>query len=189
MAGPAAAYGCGSIGRLRGELLATTVIQVQGQPVLTLAELLRPGLRAVVVGLNPSQVSVDAGHYFQGQLGKRLWQRLLRAGVLHDLPPGGEDDEAFRQGVGFCDVVRVPSARASHLTPAVLRVAAPELLERLTAAEVRPPTKILFVYAAAFHAVAPLLREEGFEVLKMPGMYARLDEVETQLVRVAAEVG
>lgn len=49
--------------------MATTVIRVDGEPIETLAELLQPGLRAVVVGLNPSQVSVDAGHYFQGPAG------------------------------------------------------------------------------------------------------------------------
>lgn len=169
--------------------MATIVIQVDGEPVETLAELLRPGLRAVIVGLNPSQVSVDAEHYFQGRLGKRLWQRLQQAGILRDLPAGSEDDEAFRQGIGFADVVRVPSANARHLTPAVLRRAAPDLLGRLLAGGVRPPAKILFVYAAAFDAAAPRLRTEGFEVLKMPGMYAQLDEVESQLVRLAGEMG
>jgi hypothetical protein len=34
-----------------------------GEKAETLADLLRPGLRAVVVGINPSPVSVAAGHY------------------------------------------------------------------------------------------------------------------------------
>ncbi len=188
MVGQAASCGYGLSGWWRGEPLATTVIEVRGQPVVTLAELLLPGLRAVIVGLNPSQVSVDAEHYFQGRLGKRLWQRLQRAGILHDLPVGREDDEASRQGVGFCDVVRVPSARASHLTRAILRGAAPDLLERLMAAGVRPPTAVLFVYKTAHDAVGPLLREHGFRVFRMPGMYARSDEVERELKRVGEEL-
>jgi len=81
--------------------MSTVTIEVDGVELETLAELLRPGLRAVVVGLNPSNVSVDAGHYFQSRLGLRLWQRLQQAGILHSLPRGGEDDEAFRQGIGF----------------------------------------------------------------------------------------
>jgi hypothetical protein len=47
-----------------------------GQQVETLADLLRPGLRAICVGINPSPVSVAAGHYYQGQIGRRFWQRL-----------------------------------------------------------------------------------------------------------------
>jgi len=47
-----------------------------GEKVETLADLLRPGLRAVIVGINPSTVSVEAGHYYQGTLGKLLWKRL-----------------------------------------------------------------------------------------------------------------
>lgn len=37
-------------------------IQVDRKPTETLCELLRPGLRAVLVALNPSPVSVAAGH-------------------------------------------------------------------------------------------------------------------------------
>jgi hypothetical protein len=47
-----------------------------GASVLTLGDLLRPGLYAVVVGINPSPVSVAAGHYYQGQIGQRFFKRL-----------------------------------------------------------------------------------------------------------------
>ena len=43
-----------------------------GEKVVTLADLLRPGLQAVVVGINPSPVSVAAGHYYQGRSGQRF---------------------------------------------------------------------------------------------------------------------
>jgi hypothetical protein len=39
------------------------VEQWMGLPEETLEDLLRPGLRAVCVGINPSRVSVEAGHY------------------------------------------------------------------------------------------------------------------------------
>ena len=78
-----------------------------GQEVETLtATLLRPGLKAVVVGINPSPVSVAAGHYYQGQLGHRFYKRLHEAGVI-DLNAGGfEDDVAFAAGIGFTGVVK-----------------------------------------------------------------------------------
>ena len=47
-------------------------IEIQGKQIFTLKELLRPGLRAVFVGINPALISVDCGHYYQGRLGKRF---------------------------------------------------------------------------------------------------------------------
>jgi TDG/mug DNA glycosylase family protein len=35
-----------------------------GQQVETLEDLLRPGLRAVCIGINPAPTSVGAGHYY-----------------------------------------------------------------------------------------------------------------------------
>lgn len=169
--------------------MSRVTIEVDGTQIETLAELLRPGLRAVVVGLNPSSVSVAAGHYFQGRLGRRLWKRLQQVGIVRDLPAGGEDDEAFRQGIGFADVVRVPSPNADALTPGILRRAAPDLHERLLAAGVQPPTKVVFVFTKAFDAAAPLLVESGYEALKMPGPYAPVARVTDQLAVIARALG
>lgn len=91
------------------------------------------------------------------------------------MPAGGEDDEAFRQGIGFTDVVRVPSANARHLTRAVLRQSAPDLLERLTVTGVRPPTKMLFVYSAALDAAAPLRWAIRPWSQAVPGLVSRIE--------------
>lgn len=56
--------------------------QWMGEPVETLADLLQPGLFAVCVGINPSPVSVERGHYYQGRLGQRFYGRLRRVGLL-----------------------------------------------------------------------------------------------------------
>lgn len=40
-----------------------------GERVVTLGDLLGPGVQAVVVGINPSPVSVAAGHYYRGGSG------------------------------------------------------------------------------------------------------------------------
>ena len=57
----------------RDAKLPTEPILIDGRLTETLPEYLRPGLRAVFVGLNPSPVSVAAGHYYQGKLGRRFW--------------------------------------------------------------------------------------------------------------------
>jgi len=53
-----------------------------GKQVETLEDLLRPGLRAICVGINPAPTSVRAGHYYQGRLGQGFYERLRKAGLL-----------------------------------------------------------------------------------------------------------
>ncbi|MBV8564647.1 MAG: hypothetical protein JO273_04225 [Methylobacteriaceae bacterium] len=72
-------------------MVGTETINISGQDVRTLRELLRPGLKAVFVGINPSRVSVDAGHYYQGKLGRRFWDRLQQYRITTTLPKRGED--------------------------------------------------------------------------------------------------
>lgn len=86
-----------------------------GESVETLEDLLRPNLRAVVVGINPSCVSVEAGHYYQGRLGQLLFRRLERVGLFQGAPRGEEDDVLLGRGVGFTDIVKRPSRRANEL--------------------------------------------------------------------------
>src|SRR5438874_2082222 len=80
-----------------------------GEQVTTLEDLLRLGLRAVCVGINPSPVSVEAGHYYQGRLGQGFFARLRGAGVLPASFDGYEDDVAFAAGIGFTDIVKRPT--------------------------------------------------------------------------------
>ena len=52
----------------------------------------RDGL--LFVGLNPSPVSVEAGHYHQGRLGRTFWRRLMLARIL----PAGDPHRDRRRG-------------------------------------------------------------------------------------------
>ena len=87
-----------------------------GQKVETLADLLQPGLRAVVVGINPAPTSVAAGHYYHGASGQTFFARLVRIRLLPD-GEGFEDDRAFAAGIGFTDVVKRPTPSAVDLRP------------------------------------------------------------------------
>jgi G:T/U-mismatch repair DNA glycosylase len=53
--------------------MACEQITIDGQRITTLKELVRPGLRAVIVGLNPALKSVALGHYWQALRGKLMW--------------------------------------------------------------------------------------------------------------------
>jgi TDG/mug DNA glycosylase family protein len=95
----------------------TVIEQWMGESTETLADLLRPGLRAVCVGINPAPRSVRAGHYYQGNLGQRFFSRLSQTGVVPPGRGGWQDDEAFAVDVGFTDIVKRPTERATEVRP------------------------------------------------------------------------
>jgi mismatch-specific thymine-DNA glycosylase len=162
-------------------------ILVGGKEIDTLAERLRPGLRAIIVGINPSPVSVLAGHYYQGQLGKRLWRRLVAHGILHDLPAGKEDDAAFAQGFGFADLIRRPTATSAELSGTEITAAVPGLVKRLRPYRTDNPL-ILYVFKAAERATAPSLQKEGFRTVRLPGPYLAQQMVNEIMSKIAREL-
>ena len=86
-----------------------TEIEVDGLAVPTLADILpdQGTLRALFVGKTPSPASVDAGHYFEGKMGKGLWKRLADADIL-SAPDGYADDALLAAGFGVTDLCKVP---------------------------------------------------------------------------------
>ena len=91
-----------------------TTIVLDGAPVETLEDLPPLRDRLLFVGLNPSPVSVAAGHYHQGQLGRTFLRRLMTAGVI---PPGTPietaDDALMAAGHGITDLHQGPDRRAT----------------------------------------------------------------------------
>src|SRR3954467_11984622 len=87
-------------------------IEVDGQPIETLADLPPLRDRLLFVGLNPSPISVEAGHYFQGRLGPTFWRRLTRPGTLPaDTDIDTADDALMATGHGVTDLHKRPSPR------------------------------------------------------------------------------
>jgi TDG/mug DNA glycosylase family protein len=88
-----------------------------GQKCETLADILEPGLVCVFVGLNPSLVSVEAGHYLQGVLGRQFWRLLITYRILPEPKSGAfADDLLLANGFGITDLAKCPSPRADALT-------------------------------------------------------------------------
>jgi len=106
----------------------------RGEEVETLEDLLRPGLHAVAVGINPAPPSVAAGHYYQGKLGQAFFGRLRRAGLLPAVA-GWEDDAAFAAGIGFTDIVKRPTASASEIAADELAYGKSILISKLEAVQ------------------------------------------------------
>ena len=97
-------------------------------------DLLRPGLKLVFVGLNPSEYSAREGRYFANPR-NRFWPAFNRSLLL---PPdlgrecGPADDGLLLEfGIGFTDVVKRATPQGSGLRAADYRRWAPVLRERL----------------------------------------------------------
>jgi double-stranded uracil-DNA glycosylase len=107
-------------------------------PFPTLPDLMAEGMRLVFVGINPSVISVENGHYFWRKT-NRFWPAFsasrLSGAARRGLGVerlGPEHDRALLEyGIGFTDVVKKPSSNASAVTPADYREWAPRLRERL----------------------------------------------------------
>ena len=160
-------------------------ISVDGQEHETLADLPPLPDRLLFVGLNPSPVSVAAGHYHQGRLGRAFWQRLIDATILpRDTDIGTADDALVAAGHGITDLLAIPSPRDSA-TDAELTAGVGPLWQKVA---IWRPAAVVFIYkrgaeiAAGRELREPWGRLEGVALAArpcflMPGPYAPAAEV------------
>lgn len=162
-------------------------VEWRGATHLTLASLWPDRPRAVVVGLAPVPCSVEAGHYFQGQVGRRQLERLAATGLF---PPPTEgrhhDDGALAAGVGFTNVVRRPASGRDGVTPEEVEHGRREVLREVVDREVELVVCLtrLPVRALLGREGSPGFQPEplgGAEVFRMPSPFAPLAEVDLAL--------
>ncbi len=161
-------------------------ITIDGRLVETLVDLPPERARLLFVGLNPSPVSVTAGHYHQGRLGRTFWRRLMLAGVL---PPGTPvetaDDALVAAGHGITDLIRAPTPR-DVATDAELTAGVGPLWQKVA---IWRPSAVVFIYKRAAEITAgrslvekwgqlPGVALAGRPAFLMPGPYAPVEEVD-----------
>ena len=147
----------------------------------------RDGL--LFVGLNPSPVSVTAGHYHLGRLGQMFWRRLIRTGIL---PPGTDlaaaDDALVAKGHGITDLLKVPSPR-DVASDGELREGVGPLWQKIA---LWRPGAVVFIYKRAAEITAGRSLSEAWGQLAgvalagrpcflMPGPYAPTEQVDEGL--------
>lgn len=117
---------------------------VEARRARMLPDLVRPGLRVLVCGYNPSLYAADAGVPF-ARPGNRFWPAALEAGVLtRDRDPW---HSVRHDGVGFTDLVKRATVAAAELTRDELRAG----LERVTRiCEWLAPEAIVFLGVGAW---------------------------------------
>jgi TDG/mug DNA glycosylase family protein len=164
-------------------------IDIDGVPTDTLEDLPPLRDRLLFVGLNPSPVSVEAGHYFQGRLGRTFWRRLITASILPaDTDIDTADDALVAAGHGVTDLHKRPSAR-DEASDAALRAGVGPLWHKIS---VWRPAAVVFVWKRAAEAAAGRRLDEpwgqlagvalsGRPCFLMPGPYAPIAEVDAGL--------
>ena len=166
-----------------------TTIEIDGAPVDTLADLPPLRDRLLFVGLNPSPVSVTAGHYHQGRLGQTFWRRLMTSGVI-PLATAIEsaDDALMAAGHGITDLLKIPTAR-DEATDAELTAGVGPLWQKIA---IWRPAAIVFIYKRAANSCAgrqlteswghlPGIAMAGRPCVLMPGPYAPVEQVDEGL--------
>jgi TDG/mug DNA glycosylase family protein len=162
---------------------------VRGMTTETLVDLPPLRDRLLFVGLNPSPVSVEAGHYHQGRLGRTFWRRLMLCGVL---PPGTAietaDDALMAAGHGITDLRKEPTPR-DDATDAELTAGVGPLWQKIA---IWRPGAVVFVYKRAASICAGRDLAEPWGQLSgvalagrpcflMPGPYAPVEQVDQGL--------
>ena len=159
---------------------------IDGEQVETLADLPPLRDRLLFVGLNPSPVSVEAGHYHQGRLGQTFWRRLMMAGVIpRGTPSEAADDALMAAGHGITDLIKLPTPR-DEATDAALTAGVGPLWQKIA---IWRPAAVVFIYKRAANACAgrqltepwghlPGVALAGRPCILLPGPYAPTEAVD-----------
>lgn len=74
----------------------------------TLPDLLRKGMKMILVGANPGDRSARVGHYYAGRA-NQFWPLMYNSGVIPE-PLSYEDDRRVLEfGIGITDLVKRPT--------------------------------------------------------------------------------
>jgi len=80
----------------------------------TLPDYLRKGMKLVIVGCNPTESSVRAGHYYAGR-GNPFWPLLYDSGVVPEPFDYPDDRRIIEFGIGLTDLVKRPTKTIEEL--------------------------------------------------------------------------
>lgn len=80
----------------------------------TLPDYLRKGMKLVIVGCNPTESSVRAGHYYAGR-GNPFWPLLFDSGVVPEPFDYPDDRRIIEFGIGLTDLVKRPTKTVEEL--------------------------------------------------------------------------
>jgi TDG/mug DNA glycosylase family protein len=118
-----------------GQLIRKVVVQ---RPV---PDYLRPGLKILFVGFNPSLRSAEVGHHYANP-NNRFWTIIYRAGLTTRKYLPQEDHRLLELGYGFTNIVERPTRAASDITGDEYRVGRQALKSKV---QIYRPQLVCFV--------------------------------------------
>lgn len=113
----------------------------------SLEDIIEKRLDILFVGINPSFVSVEEGHYHRGILGKRFWSTIIRAKILKPAAGYYPDEFMLDQKLGITDIVKRPGRRMESLIPEDFREGRKRLFDKII--EYKPKI-VCAIYKAVF---------------------------------------
>ncbi|MEW5746460.1 MAG: G/U mismatch-specific DNA glycosylase [Nitrospirota bacterium] len=81
----------------------------------TVPDVIAPGLKVLLVGINPGLYTAAIGHHF-GRPGNRFWPALFAAGFTDRLLSPYEERELLQRGCGITNLVDRATARADEVS-------------------------------------------------------------------------
>jgi TDG/mug DNA glycosylase family protein len=91
---------------------------------------LRPGLKLVIVGINPGLRSGASGHHYAFP-GNHFWPLLYESGLIPERLTYAEDDRVLDYGIGLTNLCHRTSREANELSRDELAEGAASLREKL----------------------------------------------------------
>ncbi len=129
-----------------------------------LPDVVAPGLRVLLSGINPGLLSAWTGHHF-ARPGNRFWPALHRSGFTPRLLRPDEQDELLALGLGITNVVARATARADELSAEEVVAGGAALREKVLALE---PAWLAVVgvtaYRTAFSSPGAAIGPQDLEV-------------------------
>ena len=124
------------------------------------ADVLAPGVRLLLCGINPGQRTGATGHHFAGT-SNRFWPALYASGLTPRLLAPAEQAELPRLGIGITNLVGRTTSRASEVSREELAAGGERLLA--VAAAYRPAVVAVLgvtAFRTAFARPAALVGEQ-----------------------------
>ncbi len=83
-------------------------------PGQTLSDYLAPGLKLLIIGINPGYYSAQVGHYY-ARPGNLFWWALSNSGLVPYVLGPEQDADLLKFGIGLTDVVKRPTHSSGEL--------------------------------------------------------------------------
>lgn len=132
---------------------------------LRLTDAIEPGVRVILVGINPGVLSATSGHHFAGPT-NRFWGLLYESGIVPE-PVTHEDDVRLPQwGIGMTNLVARPSPGIDVLKPQEY-IDGWRILEKKI--DRFRPHIVAFVGVTMYRALRKVITEGGPASPKPPG--------------------